>query len=108
MGSPHPADTSRPNLASALATPLAHRRLALSQFLEQLRTTHAPLPRKLEPAAAAAAGAPRLPLLSAAAFRWMLNEDAWATDKLSEGIRAFGHDTDRVEAYLTSLPLWNA
>ena len=25
-------------------------------------------------------------------FRWMLNEDAMATEKLSEGIRAFAHD----------------
>jgi transaldolase len=38
----------------------------------------------------------------------MLNEDACATEKLSEGIRAFGKDTDKVEAYLTSLPLWKA
>jgi transaldolase len=25
-------------------------------------------------------------------FRWLLNEDAMATEKLAEGIRAFAHD----------------
>jgi transaldolase len=25
-------------------------------------------------------------------FRWMLNEDAMATEKLAEGIRTFAHD----------------
>jgi len=84
-------------------------RLTVSpKFLEKLRNTHEPLPRKLHPAQAAGAGGDRLPELDAAAFRWMLNEDACATEKLSEGIRAFGKDTDKVEAYLTSLPLWKA
>jgi transaldolase len=25
-------------------------------------------------------------------FRWMMNEDPMATEKLAEGIRTFGHD----------------
>jgi transaldolase len=31
-----------------------------------------------------------------ASFRWALNEDAMATEKLAEGIRAFGKDMDKV------------
>jgi len=30
-------------------------------------------------------------------FRWLLNEDAMATDKLSEGIRKFAVDTVKLE-----------
>lgn len=33
-------------------------------------------------------------------FRWMMNEDAMATEKLAEGIRLFAADTAKLEAYL--------
>ncbi|MEC8306329.1 MAG: transaldolase, partial [Chlamydiota bacterium] len=33
-------------------------------------------------------------------FRWQLNEEAMATEKLAEGIRKFGADLDRLEARL--------
>jgi len=36
-------------------------------------------------------------------FRWMLNEDKMATDKLSEGIRKFAADTVKLEDMLKSL-----
>ena len=32
-----------------------------------------------------------------ASFRWALNEDAMATEKLSEGIRKFGEDGVKLE-----------
>jgi transaldolase len=32
-----------------------------------------------------------------ASFRWALNEDAMATEKLAEGIRAFGADAVKLE-----------
>jgi transaldolase len=32
-------------------------------------------------------------------FRWMLNEDAMATDKLSEGIRKFNADARKLEQF---------
>lgn len=35
------------------------------------------------------------------AFRWMLNEDAMATEKLAEGIRGFAADLDRLRVYLS-------
>jgi transaldolase len=35
-----------------------------------------------------------------AAFRWALNEDPMATEKLAEGIRAFAADTRKLEALI--------
>jgi transaldolase len=37
-----------------------------------------------------------------ATFRWALNEDAMATEKLAEGIRAFAVDTRKLEALIQS------
>ena len=37
-----------------------------------------------------------------ASFRWALNEDAMATEKLAEGIRAFAADTRKLEALIQS------
>ena len=34
------------------------------------------------------------------AFRWLMNEDAMATEKLSEGIRNFAADTVKLEALI--------
>ena len=33
-------------------------------------------------------------------FRWMLNEDAMATEKLADGIRRFAADLVKLEAYI--------
>ncbi len=33
-------------------------------------------------------------------FRWMLNDDAMATEKLAQGIRAFAADLLRLREYL--------
>jgi transaldolase len=37
--------------------------------------------------------------LTEPAFRWMHNEDAMATDKLSEGIRTFNADAKKLETF---------
>jgi transaldolase len=42
--------------------------------------------------------------LNESAFRWALNEDAMATEKLAEGIRAFAADQVKLEALLSE---WN-
>ena len=39
-------------------------------------------------------------ILDEKAFRWMLNEDAMATEKLSEGIRKFSEDLVKLETFL--------
>jgi transaldolase len=33
-------------------------------------------------------------------FRWLLNENAMATEKLSEGIRVFNADANKLEQYI--------
>ena len=38
--------------------------------------------------------------LNESAFRWELNEDACATEKLSEGIRRFAADTEKLESFI--------
>ena len=74
-------------------------------LLAQLRDASEPLPQALNAAAPQTAGLPEDLMrshLSEAAFRFALNEDAMATDKLSEGIRAFVKDTHTLEALIQS------
>jgi len=69
------------------------------ELLAQLAATEAPLKRALS---AEAAQAMDLPAVSydEASFRLALNEDAMATEKLAEGIRAFCADTVKLEALM--------
>jgi transaldolase len=67
-------------------------RLTISpQLLDELANDSGNLPRRLDPAAAARS-APAKMYLDEKTFRFMLNEDAMATDKLAEGIRSFSRD----------------
>ena len=68
-------------------------------LLEELHKTAGPVPRKLSPASAAASAEPKI-TLDERAFRWMLNEDQMATEKLSEGIRLFNADARKLEKFL--------
>ncbi len=67
-------------------------------LLEGLRTDHGPLPRALD--AKAIGPAPARLVLDEAAFRWQLNEDAMATEKLAEGIRLFAADLQKLRTKL--------
>jgi transaldolase len=71
-------------------------------LLQQLADSDAPLTRKLSPDAAPDADLTRI-ALDEKAFRLMLNEDAMATEKLAEGIRAFCADTDKLKQIITTL-----
>jgi len=71
------------------------------ELLDQLEQTEGRLERKLDPATAEASKDERLHL-SEKAFRWMHNEDAMATEKLSEGIRKFNSDAQKLEEYAVS------
>jgi len=66
------------------------------ELLEELQSSQAPLARKLDPARAAAAEISKISL-DEKSFRWMLNEDPMATDKLAEGIRKFAEDIVKLE-----------
>lgn len=79
-------------------------RLTISPaLLEKLAGASEPVPRKLDPQAAAAACTQAQVHFDEAGFRWALNEDAMATEKLSEGIRNFAADLVKLEAYLKPL-----
>jgi transaldolase len=60
-------------------------------LLAQLAQDDGDLPRRLDPAHAAAE-APAKMSLDEKTFRYLLNEDAMATEKLAEGIRLFARD----------------
>jgi transaldolase len=68
-------------------------------LLAQLQASTAAVPRALD---AQAAKALPLPAVSydEAGFRWALNEDAMATEKLAEGIRAFAADAGKLDVLI--------
>jgi transaldolase len=66
------------------------------ELLGQLAATEAPLPRALDPAQAKARDMAPVNY-DEASFRYALNEDAMATEKLAEGIRAFAVDAVKLE-----------
>jgi transaldolase len=69
-------------------------------LLEEMQKTTGTLTRNLSPETAAArCQEPKL-ALDEKAFRWMLNEDPMATEKLSEGIRLFAADTVKLEKFI--------
>jgi transaldolase len=72
------------------------------ELLAQLQATDAPLQRRLDAAAAAQADQPEVHF-GEAGFRFALNEDAMATEKLAEGIRAFAVDSARLDAIIQGL-----
>jgi transaldolase len=71
-------------------------------LLAQLQGSEAPLVRRLDPAAALNADLPEVHL-DEASFRFALNEDAMATEKLAEGIRAFAVDSAKLDAMIKGL-----
>ena len=66
------------------------------ELLAQLAATDAPLTRAIAPESAKTLDIPAINY-NEASFRLALNEDAMATDKLAEGIRAFCADTAKLE-----------
>jgi transaldolase len=72
------------------------------ELLAQLAASDAPLTRALDPAAVQGADMPRVHY-NEAAFRLALNQDAMATEKLAEGIRAFIADAEKLEALMQAV-----
>jgi transaldolase len=66
------------------------------ELLAELAASEAPLTHALDAQAAKALDIPQL-RLDEPAFRFALNEDAMATEKLAEGIRAFAADAVKLE-----------
>ena len=68
-------------------------------FLSELKNSAAPVSRQLSPEQAKGSGIERMHL-DEKSFRWMLNEDAMATEKTAEGIRLFNADALKLEKFI--------
>lgn len=68
-------------------------------LMAELEAAEGDLSVKLSSDQAAGAGEPSVHLYETD-FRWMMNEDAMATEKLAEGIRNFTRDTEKLEALI--------
>jgi transaldolase len=66
------------------------------ELLAALQSTDAPVTRALDADAARTLPLPAVHY-DEPAFRWALNQDAMATEKLAEGIRAFAADAGKLD-----------
>ena len=66
------------------------------ELMKELAESYEPIERKLDPEKAKSAKIDKLEL-DEKKFRWLLNENAMATEKLSEGIRKFAADIVKLE-----------
>jgi transaldolase len=73
------------------------------ELLGQLQASEAPLARTLDPEAAKRATV-HAHTFNEAGFRYALNDDAMASEKLAEGIRAFAADAAKLDAMIEDLP----
>ena len=71
------------------------------ELLEQLASSHEPIERKLDPAKAKEADIKRMEL-DEKTFRYLLNDDAMASEKTAEGIRKFAADILKLEKFVAS------
>ena len=69
-------------------------------LLEELSQATGDVPQKLSTEAAATVDLQKIHV-DEKMFRWMLNEDPMATEKLAEGIRGFTVDTLKLEQYIS-------
>ena len=70
-------------------------------LLNELENTEGELPLKLRPENVKNMDIPKIHM-DEKTFRWMMNEDAMATEKLSEGIRKFTEDIIKLENFILS------
>lgn len=69
------------------------------KFLETLSSSEDKIERKLHPEAAKNLNIEKIPT-DEKTFRYLLNDNAMATEKLADGIRRFAHDAIKLEKYL--------
>jgi transaldolase len=72
------------------------------ELMAELQKSEAPLPRALDPKAAQNAPIHAV-TFNEATFRFALNDDAMANDKLAEGIRTFAADAARLDKLIEAL-----
>jgi len=71
------------------------------ELMKELAESQEPLERKLDPEKAKVAKIDKLEL-DEKKFRWLLNENAMATEKTAEGIRKFAADVVKLEKFVAS------
>jgi len=71
------------------------------ELMKELSESQEPIERKLDPEKARKANVERLEM-DEKKFRWLLNENAMATEKTSEGIRKFAADIVKLEKFVAS------
>ncbi len=71
------------------------------QLLAELQKSTVTVERKLDPETARRSESERL-VLDEPGFRFLMNEDAMATEKTAEGIRSFAADTRKLEVLISS------
>ena len=69
------------------------------ELMEELRSAEGDVPRHLDAEKARGMEIDIIPMHESA-FRWMINEDAMATEKLAEGIRNFARDAAKLEEFV--------
>jgi transaldolase len=69
------------------------------ELMEKLAASHEPIERKLDPAKAKDAEVKPLQL-DEKSFRYLVNDDAMATEKTAEGIRKFAADIVKLEKFV--------
>lgn len=69
------------------------------KFLKELENTEGVLQRRLSEEVAMQSDEEKI-AVDEKTFRWMMNEDAMATEKLAEGIRNFAKDLEKLEAQI--------
>ncbi|MFZ3375464.1 MAG: hypothetical protein WA183_07915 [Chthoniobacterales bacterium] len=70
--------------------------------MKQLSESHEPVERKLTPEKAKNVDVKRLGELDEKKFRYLVNQDATATEKTAEGIRKFAADIAKLEKFVAS------
>ncbi len=68
-------------------------------LLDDLRNSEAIVEQKLSAEKAQVEGEDKI-VMNESVFRWMMNEEAMSTEKLSEGIRNFAKDTRSLETFI--------
>ena len=69
------------------------------KLLSELSDSQTEVPKKLDAETAAGLDLEKIQM-DEATFRWMLNQDAMATEKLAQGIRGFAADLDKLRVFL--------
>jgi transaldolase len=72
------------------------------KLLAELQKSEDKVERKLSPEAAQKMDIEKVPT-DEKSFRWLLNENAMATEKLSEGIRLFAADSVKLDTRISEL-----